>query len=128
MDNVSVLKFKYDIIRKPKKHTINIFEYAASLEILENDVVYLEIADLCIIDFCYQLGCYDYNKDSFHIIPIDSEDKILSFYSVGSIVRIESMWSQGVFYVEKLQLKDEINKLIDSIENIIGKKIDFFIK
>lgn len=128
MDDVSVLKFKFDIIRKPKKTTVNIFQYAASFKILTNDLTYLDIPDLCIIDFAYQLSQYDYNESIYHIIPIDSEDKILSLYNIGDIIKIDSMWTEEIIYVNKNQLKEEIVRLINDIEIIIGRKIDFFLK
>jgi hypothetical protein len=47
---------------------------------------------------------------------------------MGNIVKVKSMWAEGVFYVDKIQLQYEVNKLINDIENIMGKKIDFFLK
>ena len=51
MDNVSSIEFKYEIIRQQKKQSKNIFEFAANLSIIQNNNLFLQVEDICIIDY-----------------------------------------------------------------------------
>ena len=63
MDNVSSIEFKYEIIRQPKKQSKNIFEYAVNLSIIQDNKLFLQFEDICIIDFIHELSLYSENND-----------------------------------------------------------------
>ena len=84
MDNVSSIEFKYEIIRQQKKQSMNIFEFAANLSIIQNNNLFLQVEDICIIDFIHKLSLYNANNDLFEFVPIDSNDKVLIINDIDS--------------------------------------------
>ncbi len=106
------MEFKYKIIRQPEKQSNNIFEYAANLSILQNNNLFLQIDDICIIDFIYKLSLYNLNMELFEFVPIDSIDKVLIITSIDSNnVKIISDWSNKTIIVKKEDLINSIKLL-----------------
>lgn len=119
------MEFKYKIIRQPEKQSNNIFEYAANLSILQNNNLFLQIEDICIIDFIYKLSLYNLNMELFEFVPIDSIDKVLIITSVDSNnVKIISDWSNKTIIVKKEDLINSIKLLKARFEHEIKVKIE----
>lgn len=119
------MEFKYKIIRQPEKQSNNIFEHAANLSILQNNNLFLQIEDICIIDFIYKLSLYNLNMELFEFVPIDSIDKVLIITSVDSKnVKIISDWSNKTIIVKKEDLINSIKLLKARFEHEIKVKIE----
>ncbi len=119
------MEFKYKIIRQPEKQSNNIFEYAANLSILQNNNLFLQIKDICIIDFIYKLSLYNLNMEFFEFVPIDSIDKVLIITSVDSKnVKIISDWSNKTIIVKKEDLINSIKLLKARFEHETKVKIE----
>lgn len=116
MDNVSYLKFEFELIRIPRKKSSNIFAYAASLTILSDNNVFLDIEDICIIDFIYKLSSYN-GADCFSIIPVDSSARILVIRRIKEdIVEISSEWTKQIIKVDFHQFVESIKNMKTSFE------------
>ena len=125
MDNVSGIEFYYQIIRRPKTQSNNIFEYAASLSIVHRKKFFLQVEDICIVDFIYQLSLYNSNTDIFEFVPIDSTDKVLIINALDSQnVTIESEWTDKTMIVKKEVLINSIKLLKTCFENETKVKIE----
>ena len=129
MDNVSSIEFKYEIIRQQKKQSKNIFEFAANLSIIQNNNLFLQVEDICIIDFIHKLSLYNANNDLFEFVPIDSNDKVLIINDIDSKnVRIMSAWSNKTIVVKKEDLINAIELLKISFENEIKVEVEKYYK
>ena len=129
MDNVSSIEFKYKIIRQPKIHSKNIFEYAADVSIIQNNNLFLRVEDICIIDFIHELSSYNLNKRIFEFIPIDSNDKVLIITDIDSQnIKISSNWSNKIIIVKKEDLINAIELLKISFENEAKVKVEKYYK
>ena len=125
MDNVPDIKFKYRIIRRPEKQSNNIFEYAASLSITHKNELFLQVEDICIVDFIYKLGLYNSHMNIFEFVPIDSADKVLVFNSIDSNnVEIKSDWTTKTIIVKKEDLINSIVLLRRNFEKETKAKIE----
>ena len=125
MDNVSSIEFKYEIIRQQKKQSKNIFEFAANLSIIQNNNLFLQVEDICIIDFIHKLSLYNANNDLFEFVPIDSNDKVLIINDIDSKnVRIMSAWSNKTIVAKKEDLINAIELLKISFENEIKVEVE----
>ena len=125
MDNVPDIEFCYQIIRQPKKQSQNVFECAASLSIMQKKELFLEVEDICIADFIYQLSLYRPDMDVFIFVPIDSVDKVLIIHSIDSMyVKITSDWSNKTMFIKKEILIDAIELLKASFENQTKVKVE----
>lgn len=129
MDNVSSIEFKYEIIRQQKKQSKNIFEFAANLSIIQNNNLFLQVEDICIIDFIHKLSLYNANNDLFEFVPIDSNDKVLIINDIDSKnVRITSAWSNKTIVAKKEDLINAIELLKISFENEIKVEVEKYYK
>ena len=129
MDNVSSIKFDYKIIRKPKKPSENLFEYAAYLNIMHKNKVFLTIDDICIIDLIHELSSYDLNLSTYEFIPIDAEDKVLIFKRIGSKnIEISSEWTDNKIVINEKELIDSIKLLKLDFEKKSKVKISRYYK
>ena len=129
MDNVSSIEFKYEIIRQQKKQSKNIFEFAANLSIIQNNNLFLQVEDICIIDFIHKLSLYNANNDLFEFVPIDSNDKVLIINDIDSKnVRITSAWSNKTIVAKKEDLINAIELLKISFENEIKVEVENYYK
>ena len=129
MDNVSSIEFKYEIIRQPKKQSKNIFEYAVNLSIIQDNKLFLQFEDICIIDFIHELSLYNENNDVFEFVPIDSNDKVLIINDVDSKnVRIMSAWSNKTIVAKKEDLINAIELLKISFESETKVKVEKYYK
>lgn len=129
MDNVSSIEFKYEIIRQQKKQSKNIFEFAANLSIIQNNNLFLQVEDICIIDFIHKLSLYNTNNDLFEFVPIDSNDKVLIINDIDSKnVRITSAWSNKTIVAKKEDLINAIELLKISFENEIKVEVEKYYK
>ena len=129
MDNVSSIEFEYKIIRQPKQQSKNIFEYAASLIILEKNDIFLQIEDICIIDLIHKLSSYNLNIDVFEFIPIDSVDKVLIIKTINSkYAKMMSDWSSKIIIVNKRDLINAIKLLKMNFECETKIKIEKYYK
>lgn len=129
MDNVSGIEFYYQIIRRPKTQSNNIFEYAASLSIVHRKKVFLQVEDICIVDFIYKLSLYNSNTDIFEFVPTDSTDKVLIINALDSQnVKIESEWTDKTMIVKKEVLINSIKLLKTCFENETKVKIERYYK
>lgn len=129
MDNVSSIEFKYEIIRQQKKQSMNIFEFAANLSIIQNNNLFLQVEDICIIDFIHKLSLYNANNDLFEFVPIDSNDKVLIINDIDSKnVRIMSAWSNKTIVAKKEDLINAIELLKKSFENEIKVEVEKYYK
>ena len=129
MDIVSGIEFYYQIIRRPKTQSNNIFEYAASLSIVHRKKVFLQVEDICIVDFIYQLSLYNSNTNIFEFVPIDSTDKVLIINALDSQnVTIESEWTDKTMIVKKEVLINSIKLLKTCFENETKVKIERYYK
>lgn len=127
MDNISYLKFDFEIIRAPRKNNRNIFSYAASLTVFYDDNVFLKVEDICIIDFIYKLNLYD-GADSFTLIPIDSTNKVLIFERINyNTVVVSSEWTTSIIMVDFNQLIESIRNLKITFEDMTKISIDKYI-
>ena len=125
MDNVSGIEFKYEIIRQQKKQSKNIFEFAANLSIIQNNNLFLQVEDICIIDFIYKLSLYNSNNDVFEFVPIDSIDKVLIINDIDSKnVKIRSDWSNKEMIVKKEDLINTIELLKKKFEKETKVKVE----
>lgn len=129
MDNVSSIEFKYEIIRQQKKQSMNIFEFAANLSIIQNNNLFLQVEDICIIDFIHKLSLYNANNDLFEFVPIDSNDKVLIINDIDSKnVRIMSAWCNKTIVAKKEDLINAIELLKISFENEIKVDVEKYYK
>lgn len=129
MDNVPSIEFKYEIIRQPKKQSKNIFEYAVNLSIIQNNKLFLQFEDICIIDFIHELSLYNENNDVFEFVPIDSNDKVLIINDVDSKnVRIMSAWSNKTIVAKKEDLINAIELLKISFQSETKVKVEKYYK
>lgn len=129
MDNVSSIEFKYEIIMQQKKQSKNIFEFAANLSIIQNNNLFLQVEDICIIDFIHKLSLYNANNDLFEFVPIDSNDKVLIINDIDSKnVRIMSAWSNKTIVAKKEDLINAIELLKKSFENEIKVEVEKYYK
>lgn len=125
MDNVSNIKFNYQLIRKPNKKCKNIFEYAACLNIVHRNKLFLTIDDICIIDFIHKLSLYDFNVNTYEIVPIDSEDKVLILKKIDAkSIEITSEWTENRMIVKSEELIESINLLKYNFERESKVKIN----
>ena len=129
MDNVSSIEFKYEIIRQQKKQSKNIFEFAANLSIIQNNNLFLQVEDICIIDFIHKLSLYNANNELFEFVPIDSNDKVLIINNIDSKnVRIMSAWSNKTILVKKEDLVNANELLKISFEKETKVKVEKYYK
>ena len=112
MDDVSSIKFDYQILRQPNKQSKNVFEYAAFLCITYENKKFLTIDDVCIVDFIYKLSQYNLNLNIYEFIPIDSKDKVLIFKKIDSEkIEITSDWTNNIIVVKQDELLCSIKLL-----------------
>lgn len=112
MDDVSSIKFDYQLLRQPNKQSKNVFEYAAFLCITYENKKFLTIDDVCIVDFIYKLSQYNLNLNIYEFIPIDSKDKVLIFKKIDSEkIEITSDWTNNIIVVKQDELLCSIKLL-----------------
>lgn len=129
MDDVSGIKFDYQIIRQPNKQSKNLFEYAAFLCITYDNEKFLTIEDVCIVDFIHKLSLYDFNLNIYEFIPIDTEDKVLIFKRIDSEkIEITSEWTNNKIIVKQDELLNSIKSLKMDFEKKFKVKINKYYK
>lgn len=129
MDNVSSIKFDYQIIRKPNKQSKNLFEYAAFLCITYENEIFLTIEDVCIVDFIHKLSLYDLNLNIYEFTPIDTEDKVLIFKKIDSKkIEVTSEWTNNKIVVKQDELLNSIKLLKINFEKNFKVKINKYYK
>lgn len=127
MDNVSSIKFHYNIIRKSIFKTNNIFQYAAFMQIIYKNNVFLTIEDICIIDFIYKLTSYNENLDIYEFIPIDATDKVLIIKKVNSnSIEITSDWTENKIFMKQEEFINAVNSLKHDIESELKININTY--
>lgn len=129
MDNVSSIRFDFEIIRKPKKQSKNIFEFAARLYIKYNDEIFLKIEEVCIVDLIYKLSLYNSNLIVYEFVPMDSEDRVLIFKNIDSDnVELTSEWTNNKIVVKQNEVLRSIELLKSNFEKSLKVKIDKYYK
>lgn len=125
MDDVSVLKFEFKMLRKPKKRDKNIFAYAAALKILQNEQEFLFIEDICIVDFAYQLLHFSSQKE-YKIIPADSSDCVLRFFTIGDKIKVSSDWANRGFCIDRQMFFSSVLAFQNALELALNCEITSF--
>ena len=117
MDNVSSIKFNYKMIRVCDRINSNIFDYAANLVMLVDDIIFFELEDVCIIDFLLQIEDIEDKSYKVEYKPIDADEVFLCLEKQGDYLTISSKFINSIAKVPTSNFVSEIYKLRDYVEN-----------